>query len=122
VWLTFPSARDVDCRTLVAPETFESVCRQLRITHGVLNVPMTEVVLDRPCVVALVGKLEAAGVAQHGWVDWEAELRVVASASDDLLTEEAVIAPRRSVVTSFSVIGSIESHWRELHVHGIFLA
>jgi hypothetical protein len=37
----------------------------------VLNVLVPEVMLQGPRVVAVVGQLEAAGVAKHVWVDRE---------------------------------------------------
>ncbi len=86
------------CRRLVAPEVFEAVGRQLRVSHRVLDVPVAEVVLNRPGVMPLVGELEAAGVAQHMRVDWKAELRLVAGSGDDLPDGGSVMAPRRSVV------------------------
>ena len=32
---------------------------------------MAEIVLQSPCVVAIIGELEPAGVAKHVWVDRE---------------------------------------------------
>jgi hypothetical protein len=39
-----------------------------------LDVPVAEVVLQSPCVVAIVGELEPTGMAQHVWVDRERHL------------------------------------------------
>jgi hypothetical protein len=64
----------------------------------VLDIPMPKVMLDRPGVVALVGELEAANMAEHVGMDREAEFCLFASPGDDLRTEESVIAPRRSIV------------------------
>ena len=36
-----------------------------------LDVPVTEVVLQSPCVVAIIGELKTTGMAQHVWVDGE---------------------------------------------------
>ena len=52
--------------------------------HGVLDVPVPEVVLNRPGVVALVRELEAAGVAEHVRVDRKAEPRGSTRPRDDL--------------------------------------
>jgi len=35
----------------------------------VLNVLVPEVVLQSPCVVAIIGELKTTGMAQHVWVD-----------------------------------------------------
>ena len=35
------------------------------VPDGVLNVAVSEVILDEPCIRSLIGKGEAAGVAQH---------------------------------------------------------
>src|SRR2546421_12024776 len=53
VWLTLP------------PQPFKP-CRIGGGVHdGVLNIPVPQVVLDQPCIGALVGQGEAARVAQH---------------------------------------------------------
>ncbi len=36
---------------------------------GVFGVAVAEVALDQPQVITLVGEVEAAGMAQHVWVD-----------------------------------------------------
>jgi hypothetical protein len=43
----------------------------------VLDVPVAEVVLNRSGVLSLVGECEAAGVAQHVGVNWEAKIGLV---------------------------------------------
>src|SRR5215831_13672564 len=48
-----------------------------------LDVPVAEVVLQRPCVVAIVGELEATGMAKHVWVDRERHLGSLADALDE---------------------------------------
>jgi hypothetical protein len=45
--------------------TIEAVRAQLGISHRVHNIPVAHEVLQRPRVDAVVGKLEAAGMAQH---------------------------------------------------------
>ena len=49
----------------VPQEVLEAIGRHFGIARGVLNVLVAEVVLQCPCVVAVVGELVAAGVAQH---------------------------------------------------------
>ena len=44
---------------------------------------MPEVVLQRPCVVAIIGELEPAGMAKHVRVDWEWYLGSLADALDE---------------------------------------
>jgi len=39
-----------------------------------LDVPVAEVVLQRPCVVAIVGELKPTGMAQHVRVDRKGHL------------------------------------------------
>src|SRR5262245_27749382 len=48
-----------------------------------LDVPVAEVVLQRPCVVAIVGELEPTGMAKHVWVDRERHLGSLADALDE---------------------------------------
>ena len=50
---------------VLSPEILEPARRQLSIAHGVLDIPVPEVGLERPRVVALVGQRKATGVAQH---------------------------------------------------------
>ena len=49
--------------------------RHLRIADGVRDVPVPEVVLDRPGVVAVVGELVAGRVPKHVRIDREGEAR-----------------------------------------------
>jgi hypothetical protein len=44
------------------PEVLKSIRRQLGVSHCVLDIPVTEIGLQRPRIVALVGQSEAAGV------------------------------------------------------------
>ena len=55
------------------PEVLEPTRRQLSVAHGVLDVPVAEVGLQRPGIVALVGQGEATGVPQHVRVNLEAK-------------------------------------------------
>src|SRR5262252_7844188 len=48
-----------------------------------LDVPVAEVVLQSPCVVAIIGELKTTGMAQHVWVDREWHLGSLADALDE---------------------------------------
>ena len=48
-----------------------------------LDVPVAEVVLQRPCVVAIVGELKPTGMAQHVRVDRERHLGGLPDALDE---------------------------------------
>ena len=62
----FPFARLMPAGARSISEKFsEPLRRQGCIARGVLNVAMPEIGLYRPGVVTVVGKLIAAGVAQH---------------------------------------------------------
>jgi hypothetical protein len=69
---------------LVPPERFEPLRGHLRVPHGMLDVPVPEVVLEGARVLAVVGQLEAAGVPEHVRIHREADLRPDASAGDQL--------------------------------------
>ena len=47
------------------PKVLEPVGRHVGVLDRVLDVPVPEVVLQRPRVVAIVGEPEAAGMAKH---------------------------------------------------------
>ena len=49
----------------VAKEFLKPLRRQGSIACRILNVAVTEISLDRTCVVAIIGQLVAAGVAEH---------------------------------------------------------
>jgi hypothetical protein len=55
------------------PEVLEAIRRQFGIAHGVLDVFVAEIGLQRPCIVAFVGEGKAAGVSQHVRVGLELE-------------------------------------------------
>jgi hypothetical protein len=44
---------------------------------------VAEVVLQSPCVVAIIGELKTTGMAQHVWVDGERHLGSLADALDE---------------------------------------
>ena len=56
---------------LIAPETLEPVHRELRVAHRILDILVPHVELDGSRIVAVVGKLVAAGMPQHVRVDAE---------------------------------------------------
>jgi hypothetical protein len=51
--------------SLIAPEVLKPIRRQLRVPHGVGDVPVTEIGLQRAGVVAAIGQRIAASVPQH---------------------------------------------------------
>ena len=55
----------------VLPEILESLCGQLSVPRRVLDIAMAEPLLNGSRVVAIMGELEAAGVAQHVREDGE---------------------------------------------------
>jgi hypothetical protein len=76
--------RRASCRPLVFPECFEAARGQLRIADGVGDIPVTQVLLDRPRIVSLVGQLEPAGVAEHVGMNREGEAGGLADARHEL--------------------------------------
>ena len=50
---------------ILSPEILEPARRQLSIAHGLPDIPVPEVSLQRSSIVALVGQRKATGVAQH---------------------------------------------------------
>ena len=49
----------------LSPEPLEPCWVGRRVAHGMLNIPVPQVVLNEPRIRALVGEGEAAGVAEH---------------------------------------------------------
>src|SRR5262245_7029560 len=76
------------------PKLFEAVGSHFRVPDRMLDVPVAEVVLQSPCVVAIIGELTTAGMAQQGWVDRERNRGGLADALDEAV--EALIGPPRS--------------------------
>jgi len=52
-------------RCWLLPEVLEPIRGQLGVAHGVLDVLVAEVGLQRPGVVPCIGQGEAAGMSQH---------------------------------------------------------
>ena len=76
------------------PKVFEPVGRHVGVPDRVLDVPVPEVVLQSPCVVAIVGELEPTGMAQHVWVDREWRLGSLADAREMPITGIAACCAR----------------------------
>ena len=57
----------------IHPEIFEPVRSQLSVAGGVLDVPVTEVMLDRAGIPSVVGQLVAGRMTQHVRVDGKPE-------------------------------------------------
>src|SRR5262249_49958897 len=67
----------------VPPKVLASVGRHFGVPDRVLDVLVAKVVLQGPRVVAVVGQLEATGVAKHVWVDREWHLGGLAEALNE---------------------------------------
>src|SRR6516165_4432041 len=65
-----------------SPKVLEPVGRKLGVADRVLDVLVPEVVLQSPCVVAVVGKLEPTGMAKHVRVDRKGHLGGLPEALD----------------------------------------
>lgn len=52
-----------------SPQAIEPRCCRAGIVGGMSGIAMTEIVLDKPQIVPLVGKREAAGMAEHMGID-----------------------------------------------------
>src|SRR5262249_16349208 len=52
-----------------------------------------EVVLQSPCVVAIIGELKTTGMAQHVWVDREWHLGSLADALDEAVEADGAGGP-----------------------------
>jgi hypothetical protein len=66
-----------------SPKVLEPVGRHLGVPDRMLDVPVAEVVLQSPCVVAIIGELKTTGMAQHVWVDRERHLGSLADPLDE---------------------------------------
>ena len=68
----------------IHPEIFEPVRSQLSVAGGVLDVPVTEVMLDRAGIPSVVGQLVAGRMAQHVRVDGKPEAGGLTGPGDNL--------------------------------------
>ena len=77
----------------VPPKLFEAVGRQFSVPDRVLNVLVPEVMLQGPRVVAVVGQLEAAGMAKHVWMDREWHLGGLPDTLDEAMEADGADRP-----------------------------
>ncbi len=97
------ASRQVERVIGLTPKILEPRGRQFCVPDRVLNVPVAQVSLQRPRVVALVGQSATAGVPQHVRVSLEAQSRLDTYALNRL---------RRSLPSTFgplpdSLIGAL---------------
>ena len=52
-------------RAASVPKPIESVGREPRIANRVLNVPMSQIFLNRPCIDTLVGEVVTRAMSKH---------------------------------------------------------
>src|SRR5262245_291565 len=77
------------CRRQLAPKILEAIRCHFGVPDRVLDVLVPEVVLQSPCVVAIVSELEPTGMAKHVGVDWEWHLGSLADAHEPVETNGA---------------------------------
>ena len=70
-----------------------------------LDVPVAEVVLQGPRVVAIVGEFEPAGVAKHVWVDREWHLGGLPDTLDEAMEADGADCPPRSETNTWASLG-----------------
>jgi hypothetical protein len=87
----------------VPPEILEAVGRHFCVADGVLDVFMTEIMLQGSCVVAVVCELEPTGMAKHVWVDWEWHLGGLAEALDEPMETDGTDS--RSETNTWASVG-----------------
>ena len=66
----------------ILPEPIEAVGAQFGITHRVHNIAVAHEMLQRSGIDAVIGELEAAGMAQHVRMNWEGEFGQFPRAAD----------------------------------------
>src|SRR5262249_6432949 len=79
--------------TLTPPKVLEPVGRYVGVPDRVLNVFVPEVVLQGPRVVAIVGELEPAGMAEHVGMDREWHLGGLPEALDEAVEAGGAARP-----------------------------
>jgi len=62
----------------------KAIRSQVGVPRGVLDVAMPEVMLNRPCVVAVVRQFVAGRMAEHMRMNREPDAGVASRSSDDL--------------------------------------
>ena len=70
---------------LVFLEVFKPIRSHFGVSHGVHNIFVAHVVLERSCVMAIVGELVAGRMPQHVRMDGEWEFRAYSSPGDHLV-------------------------------------
>ena len=63
----------------VLPKSIEPIRRQFRIADGMLNIPVSHVMLDGPSVVSVIGQLEATPMTKHVRMDREGDTGLLSS-------------------------------------------
>src|SRR5262245_17329164 len=75
------------------PKVLEPVGHHVGVPDRVLDVPVPEVVLQGPRVMAIVGELEPTGMAKHVWVDREWHLGGLPDALDEAVETDWTDGP-----------------------------
>src|SRR6266481_8662747 len=78
-----------------------------RVLDGVLDVPMSEVILNEPSIRALIGQSEAASVAQHVGMDEQGQGSGGAVFSQEQVNGRAVHGLRCSLTKNALPVGFI---------------
>ena len=68
----------------ILPEVFEPVRSQFCVARRVLDVAVSQIMLNGSCILSVIGELVAGSVAQHMWVDGERQSGLLAGADNDL--------------------------------------
>ena len=90
------------------PEVLEPLGRKLRVSNGVLDVLVPEVVLQGARVLAIVGEFETDGMAEHVRVQAKRHLRPNPSLVIILRNPTALMGAPRSLMNASSGLSS----WR----------
>ena len=72
------------CR-LIVPEILKALWGQLGIPDGMLDVPMAEILLERPRVDPFIGEIKATGMPEHVGMHGEREPRRLAGRRHDMV-------------------------------------
>jgi hypothetical protein len=88
--------------SFVFPKSIEPISRQFRIPDGMLDVPVSQVMLDRSGIVAAIGQLEATAVTEHvrmnrkAMLDYLACLCCIGACSTSRVTIPVLTLPRET--------------------------
>src|SRR5262249_36522911 len=100
IWRVVLFERDLPCGAMdpappssIPPKVLEPVGCHFGVSDRVLDVPVPEVVLQRPRVVAIVGELEPTGMAKHVRVDGEWHLGGLPEALDEAVEADGTDRP-----------------------------